>query len=778
MRRTFLAAALTAAALCLLPFPVAAQPDGALLTLRGTVLDPSRAPIRGARVSALTGSRGPAVRTVTDARGEFSMELPVRDCTIVIQADGFAEMSRRFRAHDLPALPAEFVLQLTAVVEQVEVSGGGGYEAGWVSSATRTATALRDVPQSVTVVTQELMKDQLMQSVGDVVRYVPGVSAHAGENNRDDVVIRGNRSSADFFVNGVRDDVQYYRDLYNLERIEALKGPNAMIFGRGGGGGVLNRLVKEPLFRPLHSAAVELGGFDHKRATTDLNTRLGGSAAARLNGMFERSGSFRNGVDLERSGINPTLTWAPRTATKLTVGYEYLHDRRVADRGITSVDGRPADVDPSTFYGDPEQSDVKAAVNIGSVALEQAVGSATLRNRTLIANYDRFYQNFVPGAVTADRQLVALTAYNNATERTNFFNQTDLTLTARTGDIRHRLLAGVEVGRQLTDNFRNTGYFGNTAPSVNVPFEDPTISTPVTFRQSATDADNHVRTSLAAAFVQDQAELSSQVQLVGGLRFDRFDLRYHNNRNGDELDRVDNLLSPRAGVVYKPLPPVSIYGSYSVSYLPSSGDQFSSLTTITQQVEPERFTNYEVGVKWDLRPALSLTGAVYRLDRTNTRSTDPNDPTRIVQTGSQRTTGYEIGVNGQVAPRWKIAGGYAFQDASVTSATTAAPEGALVGQVPRHTFSLWNNYQFHSRFAAGLGIIQRSDMFATISDTVTLPGYVRADAAAYVTLTKDLRLQVNLENALDEAYFVNADSNTNISPGAPRTLRVAITAGF
>ena len=229
------------------------------------------------------------------------------------------------------------------------------------------------------------------------------------------------------------------------------------------------------------------------------------------------------------------------------------------------------------------------------------------------------------------------------------------------------------------------------------------ITTPVTFRQSATDADNHLRTNLAAAYVQDQIDLSRHLQLVGGIRFDRFDLLYHNNRTGDDLERPDNLVSPRAGVVVKPIPALSLYGSYSVSYLPSSGDQFSSLTTITQQVEPERFNNYEAGVKWDARPGCPVTTALYRLDRTNTRSTDPNDPTRIIQTGSQRTNGYELGTNGQVTPAWSIAGGYAYQNAFVTSATTAAAAGALVGQVPHHTFSLWNRYQFQPRLSAGLG---------------------------------------------------------------------------
>src|SRR5262249_31799608 len=222
----------------------------------------------------------------------------------------------------------------------------------------------------------------------------------------------------------------------------------------------------------------------------------------------------------------------------------------------------------------------------------------------------------------------------------------------------------------------------------------------------------------------------------------------------------------------------SIYGSYSVSFLPSSGDQFSSLTTITEQVKPEQFRNYEVGAKWEARPNLSITTAVYRLDRTNTRSTDPNDPTRIVQTGSQRTNGYELGVNGHVTPQWTIAGGYAYQDAFVASATTAAAAGAQVGQVPHHTLSLWNNYQTHPRVAAALGILQRADMFATIDNSVVLPGYTRVDAAGFVKITRQLRVQLNVENLFDTAYFINADSNTNISYGFPRAVRVGLTANF
>jgi catecholate siderophore receptor len=436
------------------------------------------------------------------------------------------------------------------------------------------------------------------------------------------------------------------------------------------------------------------------------------------------------------------------------------------------------DVPVSTYYGDPNNSRVRALVNLGSAMIEHQAGRLSIRNRTQFGDYDRGYQNDVPGAVNAAKTLVTLTAYNNATKRLNAFNQTDLSYVAYTGAIRHTLLGGVELGRQLTDNFRNTGFFNNTDTSILVPYANPVISTPVTFRQSATDADNHLRTNVGATYVQDQIELSRYVQLIAGVRFDHFDLQYHNNRNNDNLRRIDNLLSPRAGIVFKPLTPLSVYSTYSVSYLPSSGDQFSSLTTITQQVKPEKFSNYEVGIKWDPRRSLSLTTAVYLLDRTNTRSTDPNDPTRIVQTGSQRSNGFEIGANGSMTRKWKVAGGYSYQNAYVTSATTAARAGAQAAQVPHHTFSLWNNYQIIPRLGAGLGILNRSDMFAAIDNTVTVPGYTRADAAVFVSVTETVRFQANVENLFNTRYYINADSNTNISPGSSRAVRVGLTARF
>src|SRR6185503_14775558 len=180
----------------------------------------------------------------TDLRGAFTLTLKAGQYTVRVHVDGFRDVEQRVAAGPATAAPARFVLQLAGVHEAVTVTAPAGYQVPAITSATKTPTPLLDVPQSVTVVTSELIKDQMMMSVGDVMRYVPGVTVHQGENNRDQVIIRGNSSSADFFVDGVRDDVQYYRDLYNLDRVEALKGPNAMIFGRGGAGGVVNRVSR------------------------------------------------------------------------------------------------------------------------------------------------------------------------------------------------------------------------------------------------------------------------------------------------------------------------------------------------------------------------------------------------------------------------------------------------------------------------------------------------------------------------------------------------------
>jgi catecholate siderophore receptor len=755
-----------------------AQAISAQTALRGKVLDQNRAAVSDAVVTVETKSGTLVSSATTDHTGEFVLAIVPGEYLFKVLAKGFTETKQVLEIGQANSAALEIVLQVAGSDATVTISDVATYQTEALGSATKTLTLVRDVPQSIAVVGKEQIKDQSFQSIADVVNYIPGITAHQGENNRDQLVIRGNNTSADFFLNGVRDDVQYYRDLYNVERVEALKGPNAMIFGRGGGGGVINRVTKEAGFSPLRELTLQGGTFGNKRVAFDFNQPINDRVALRLNSLYENSDSFRQFVNRERYGLNPTLTMAVSAKTRITLGYEHFHDGRTADRGIPSFQGRPADTAIETFYGNPDNSRVHASVNLLSASVEHQMGNINIRNRTMYGDYDRFYQNYVPGAVTANKAQVALTAYNNATGRRNFFNQTDLTYVFSTGRIKHTFLAGTEFGRQLTDNFRNTGFFNNRSTSILVSYDNPTITTPVTFRQSATDADNHLKTNLAATYVQDQVSFSRRLQLIAGLRFDYFDLQYHNNRTNEDLRRIDRLVSPRVGLVFKPITPVSVYANYSVAYLPSSGDQFSSLTTITQQVEPEKFSNYEVGMKWDVRSYLSLTTALYRQHRTNTRATDPLDPTRILQTGSQRTDGFEVALNGNVTRSWQIAGGYAYQDAFITSATTAARQGAQVAQVPHHTFSLWNNYRVVPRLGLGLGLIHRADMFAAIDNTVVLPSYTRVDAAVFVPINERWRLQANVENVLDRKYYLNADNNNNISPGSPRALRFSLTARF
>ena len=652
------------------------------------------------------------------------------------------------------------------------------YAPGYTRTATKTPALARDIPQSLVTVTKQLVRDQAMQGMSDVIRYVPGATMGQGEGNRDQVTIRGNNTTADFFVDGVRDDVQYFRDLYNLERVEALKGSNAMVFGRGGGGGILNRVTKEAGWSTNREVIAELGTFGTRRFTTDIQQNVSPFFAARLNSVYENSDLYRDGAGIERSGFNPTLTIASRSrSTRASIGYEWFDDHRTADRGIPSYLGRPLQTDPSTFFGNADESFSKARVNSLQATLSHDAGSLQIRNHTRFANYDKFYQNVFPGAVTTDGSKVSISGYNNSTDRRNIFNQTDLTLTRNTGSIVHDVLVGAEVGRQSTENFRETARFGS-ASSVLVSVSNPRLNDAVTFSQSATDADNSSTVTTRSFYVQDQLSLSRNLRVIGGLRYESFGVDFTDNRGNMKLDRHDAMLSPRVGVVVKPREPLSVYASYSISYLPGSGDQFSSLTEITSALEPEQFTNYEAGVKWDAVDRLALSAAAYRLNRTNTRSIDPVDPRKLIQTGSQRSQGIELGATGNVTSKWEIAAGYARQNAKITSATASSPAGARVPLVPHASASLWNRFNVTSRFGAAIGAIHQSSVFTGIDNTVSLPSFNRFDGALYASLGFGLKAQVNVENIFNTRYFATAHSNNNITPGSPRAARLSLSADF
>jgi catecholate siderophore receptor len=688
------------------------------------------------------------------------------------------------RARSVPAqAPAEQTR--SSAFQPVATNAGGGSTIGYVgtstSTATKTNTPLINVPQSVSVLTREFIRDQNFQSLGEAVRYVPGVIPHQGEGNRDDVVIRGQRSNADFFVNGIRDDVQYYRDLYNISRIEVLKGPNAMIFGRGGGGGVINRVLKEADGEPVRELTLQGGQFNNKRAVIDVGGAVTPSVAARFNAVYENSDSYRDFVTLERYGINPTVTLLPNDSTKVQLSYEYFHDRRTTDRGIPSQFGRPYPTAPSTFFGNPDLNYANVDAHIGTAVVEHETDAGLkIKNASRVADYEKFYQNIFPGgAVNAAGTSVNLSAYNNQTDRQNLFNQTDLTYKLDFGLVKHTLLWGAEVGRQSGLSYRQSGFFNNVSTSLPVSPLNPVTFVPVTFRNIASDANNTYRLNLAATYLQDQIEITRYLQLIAGVRFDRFDLQSQDRRNGATFERVDDLVSPRAGVVIKPLENVSLYGSYSVSYLPGSGDQFSTLAPGTVIAEPEKFVNKEVGAKWEVSPRLQFTTALYDLVRTNQRLADPNNPGFFILSGATRTKGFEAGASGYITAAWQMQGGYAYTDARIASDTSATIRaGNRVGLVPYHTFSWWNKYQLTELWAFGVGVIRQTDSYASSDDTVVLPGFTRIDAAVFGRFNKNVRWQINVENLFDQGYIATADGNNNITPGSPRAVRGTVIASF
>ena len=345
-------------------------------------------------------------------------------------------------APDDPATPA---MQAVATLDAIEVVGERAerYRATHTRTATKTDAALRDVPQSISVVTDAMIRDQAMQGMADVVRYVPGVQMAQGEGHRDAPVLRGNTSTADFFVDGMRDDVQYYRDLYNVERVEALKGPSGMVFGRGTSGGLINRVTKQADWTQPRALRLEAGSHDARRVTGDFGHASGYAAAFRVTAMFEDSGSFRDDVELRRAALNPTATFRTGDATTVRLGLEHFEDDRVVDRGVPSqlpARGAPLRTDRATVFGDPSRSPASTDVDAFTARItHDFAGGATLANHTRFADYDKRYQNVFPGAYDAAAERVAIVAYSNATTRRNLLNQTDLMFAFATGPVRHAL---------------------------------------------------------------------------------------------------------------------------------------------------------------------------------------------------------------------------------------------------------------------------------------------------------------------------------------------------
>lgn len=655
-----------------------------------------------------------------------------------------------------------------------------GYLATNSVTATKTDTPLIDIPQTINVVTRDQLNDQAHRSLADILRYVPGTTVGQGEGNRDQITLRGQNTTADFFLDGVRDDVQYYRGLYNIERVEILKGPYALIFGRGGGGGIINRVQKSPLSDDFvyvgQSSINSLGAHD---ISADINVPLSDAAAVRINAIYENFESHRDFVGGERYAWNPYIAFNLNDAWKLGLSYEYVYDDRTTDRGVPSIattagqPNRPITGYRDQFFGVPGDNFAQLEARIAKLRLDgQLMPNLSFSGTMLYGDYDKIYLNvYANGAASAQNGTVALAAYSDPTKRESFIGQANLVWDVETGPLTHKILLGAEYGDQKSANRRFDGALSNAVFSLTNPIF-PTVAYNILLRDTVSDVE------FFSAYIQNQISLGDHIDIVAGLRYDNF------NIEGIDLfpavdrpfARKDEKVSPRLGLIFKPQENISLYGSYSQSFLPRSGDQFLALTVTQQNLAPEKFANYELGAKWDVQPNLNLTLAVFQLERSNATTPDPSNPVASINVGMTRTQGVELAATGNITSSWQVHGGYSYQDAKL-----AGNESVRLGQVPKHQASLWNRYDLNDRFAGGLGIIHQSSQFAAIrtaANTTKLPAFTRVDAAFYYDLSDELQLQLNVENLLNANYFSDAHNNNNISTGAPISGRFTIQAKF
>lgn len=647
------------------------------------------------------------------------------------------------------------------------------------ANAAKTPTPLIDVPQTVAVLTRDQLDDQGVQQLNDALRYVPGVVLNQGEGHRDQIVLRGQSTTADFFLDGLRDDAQYYRPLYNVERVEVLKGANALLFGRGGGGGVINRVSKTPqLDRTRIAAQGSVDSWGAFSLSGDVNQPLSETVGVRLNGIYEEFDSHRDAYEGHFIGVNPTIAAELSESDRIELAYSRDEDHRTTDRGVPSLNGSPLRGYDRTFFGsrDLNRSTVTADIAHGRYD-HNFTDTLSMNVLAQYSNVRKYYGNVYPTAATAS--TVTLQGYNSTTDRESWIGQANLVWTGQTGGIGHTILAGVELADQETDSTRAEVAFatagGGTAGSATVALGRTVVLPAASFTGLSRSSISHVRS--LSAYIQDQIELLPELQVVAGIRFDDFRIRSTNRMNTFTGERTDSKWSPRVGVIVKPRENVSVYASYAKSFLPQSGDQFTVLDATTETLAPEAFRNLEAGVKWDIRPNLSFTAAIYQLDRTNSRASDPVTGLATL-TGKTRTEGVEAQLSGRITPDWQLSLGYAYQDGEIRSATTAGPAGRRIDKLPRHQLAAWTRYDLSEKLGFGLGVTHQSSSYASISNAVTLPAFTRVDAAVYYDLTDRISLQLNVENLLDEAYYPSSHTDNNISTGEPLNARITVKAKF
>ncbi len=660
-------------------------------------------------------------------------------------------------------------------VEEVVVKGNVLYSDQ--VNALKTPVPVLDVPQTVTIVTDDQIRSQGLREIGDIVRYTPGVNTSQGEGHRDAVVFRGVRSTADFYLDGVRDDVQYYRSLYNVEQVEILRGPNALLFGRGGTGGIINRVTKKAVLGEMFGG-YDLGtdSFGALDFAADYNVQTGDNTALRFNIHSDALENHRDHYDGTRFGMNPTVTIALSDKTTMDLSYEYADHERFIDRGIPTINNAPDESLSSIVFGDEDINVTTLEANIMRANVSHKFSETRKGNLAVqSSSFEKMYRNLYASGY--DGTLVTMDGYLDPTERDNFIVSGNIVSEVVTGSVTHTILVGAELINTENKNHRydtnwSTTDDDNEVFDISRPMDftvnSAGVATAVNFTnslKSKTESDIAV-TSL---FVQDQMDLTDNVKLMIGGRLDSFDITVDDIKNGTSESRTDDRFSPRAGLIYKPQESVSLYMSYSESFLPRSGEQFKALSATSARLDPDVFESTELGLKWAMTDTLSFTAAIF--DSEQTRAAYDNDTGENSEIRGLRVDGIELELRGQVSDKLELAVGYSSLEGTTSS-------GGVAREVPDHTFSLFAKYQVDESFGWALGVTQQGESHIKDNSTLILPEYTRFDFAAYWDVSDDMILRLNVENLTDELYFPHSHSTHQASVGEPLNARVSLSKSF
>ena len=676
---------------------------------------------------------------------------------------------------------------LTEVQVQAAQDDQSGYNAPTAISATKMEAPLRDIPQTVNVVPQGLLRDQAAQSMQDVLKIVPGIGLSHGDGQRDQVTIRGFSAIADQFVDGLRDDALYFRDLSNVEQVEVIKGPASVLYGRGSSGGLINRVTKKPGI-DLSEVGVTLGSWNQRRGEFDLARAPKDSRLAfRITGAVERADSYRDQQFLDRQALAASLLFKPNADSNVLLQMDHLKDRRLTDFGIPALGGRPLNVPASAYYGAANARDVdftQTEVRSAGLTLNQRIDSElSLRNALRYYSYSLDRNNTLTRSVSEQNRTFALNHGNVFRAEHGWFNQTELTQKAEFLSMQHQLLYGVELGQQNKDLVNFSAPVSDAAGRIrSFDLFNPVLPI-LPLSTSRTPASDNLGTFKTLAFyTQDMIRIDPQWKALLGLRYDHFAQETNDRRpNQPQLARTDTAWSPRAGLVWQPTAQQSYYLSWSRSFQPS-GEAFS-VAANNVELAPEITRNTEVGAKYDfLDGQASTTASLFSLERTHIKSVDPAT-NKLVPLGVQRTNGLELTFAGQLPHGWQIWSGYAYLDGEMTSSPAVDAGQKVQGKrpalTPRHSANLWLSKPLGNGFGAGAGLNYVGARFANPGNTVTLPGYVTVDVVAYYRQACwDVQLKLN--NLFNRGYIVAGHGSSPLLnlPGAPRSAQLTARYRF